>query len=128
MAGLLILVPAVLTAAQFRERLANPAVATPVTHPPGLGVLMKRGAFARASGEGSEDLVDSLTELFIGRGVEVIERERLAVLLKEHDFSLTNYVDRDAVATMGKILGPSVIIFINMQRRTVEKKSLSEDW
>lgn len=69
-----------------------------------------------------------LTSRFLQTGIEVVERQHLATLLREHDFSLTDYVDQTAMASIGKIVGPSVMIFVNIQQRGVEKKPLREEW
>lgn len=114
--------------AQFFERLSNPLVPTVLTHPPGLGIQVTKVAFGPSTGEGVQELVDALTSRFVQRGIEVLEREHLVTLLREHDFNLTEYVDQAAVASIGKIVGPSVMVFVNVQRRSVEKKPLREDW
>lgn len=128
---ILLSLPAVTAApsqAQFWERMSNPTVPTQITHPPGLGLQISRVAFGPANGEGADEFVDALTGHFVQRDIEVIERERIEELLREHNFSLSGYVDRESAATIGKIVGPSVMVFVNMQRRAVEKKALYKDW
>jgi len=114
--------------AQFWDKLSNPKLDVPLTHPPDLGLQIKRIAFGPATGQGANEFIDTLTERFVRSGVEVIERSRLDVLLKEQNFSLSGYVDQQSAAQMGKILGPTVMIFVTMQRHTFEKKPLYKDY
>jgi len=114
--------------AQFWEKLTNPKINVPVRHPPGLGLQINRVAFGPAKGEAAEDFIGSLTGRFTDAGIEVIEREQLDVLLGEQDFGLTGRVDSTSAAAMGEILGPAVLIFVDIPRYQVRQKSLREDW
>ncbi len=90
-------------------------------HPPDLGFTVERIAFAEASGQCSGEFVDALISKFVANGVEVVERERLEDLLESIDFSASGYVrDEDAVA-LGQILGPSALVFLDVQRCTEEQ-------
>ncbi|OFW10989.1 MAG: hypothetical protein A3H96_26385 [Acidobacteria bacterium RIFCSPLOWO2_02_FULL_67_36] len=113
--------------AQFWDKMTNPKVSIPLTHPPDLGLQINKIAFGPVTGEGANEFVDALTERFVRSGIEVVERSRLEALLKEQNFSLTGYVDQQSAAQMGKILGPAVMLFVNMQRHTFEKKRLYEN-
>jgi len=114
--------------AQLWDMLTNPQIRTVIGHPPGLGMQVNKIAFGPATGQGSDEFVDALTEEFVRANVEVIERQRLQALLKEHDFSFSGYVDRQSASEIGKIVGPAVMIFVNMQRRATEQKQLYNDW
>ncbi|MBE3133862.1 MAG: hypothetical protein IMZ55_10325 [Acidobacteria bacterium] len=114
--------------AQIWDMMTNPKVATVLVHPPGLGIQVNKIAFGSATGEGSGEFVDALTEHFVRANVEVIERQRLQALLREHDFSLSGYVDRQSASEIGKIVGPAVMLFVNMQRRATEQKQVYNDW
>ena len=114
--------------AQLWDMLTNPQIRTVIAHPPGLGMQVNKIAFGPATGQGSDEFVDALTEEFVRANVEVIERQRLQALLKEHDFSFSGYVDRQSASEIGKIVGPAVMIFVSMQRRATEQKQLYNDW
>ncbi|MCX6538163.1 MAG: hypothetical protein NT151_04410 [Acidobacteria bacterium] len=101
---------------------------TTISHPPNLGIQVNRVAFGPAQGEAAGSFVDALTARFVQTNVEVIERSRLDALLREQNFSLSGNVDQQSAAQMGKILGATVMIFVNIQRHTFEKKSLYNDW
>jgi hypothetical protein len=124
----LILVSALPARAQFWDSLTNPKVSTRISHPPGLGIQVRKVAFGPESGTGAKEFTDKLSERFVSAGVEVIEREQLDTLLREHNFNRSAYADPYAAPEMGKILGPSVMVFANMQRYTTDKKRLTNDW
>lgn len=113
--------------AQFRDRASNPAISVALTHPPSLGIQAKRIAFGLAGGPCSDQLIDMLTEDFVRNNVEVIDREHLNALTKEHNFTLSGYVDQSSAAELGRILGPTALVFVKVQRCAPEKKSLYED-
>jgi hypothetical protein len=114
--------------AQVWDMMTNPRIQTVIGHPPGLGMQVNKIAFGPATGEGSDEFVDALTEQFIHANVEVVERQRLQALLREHDFSFSGYVDRQTASEIGKIVGPAVLLFVSMQRRATEQKQLYNDW
>lgn len=123
--ALLFLFPG-LSEAQFRDRMGNPAIPVTLTHPPSLGIQAKRVAFGTSSGPCADELVDMMKEDFLRNNVEVIDRENLNTLLNEHDLSLSGYVDQTSAARLGKILGPTALVFAKVQRCTAEKKPLYE--
>lgn len=114
--------------AQFWEKLSNPQVRLPIRHPPSLGLQVSKVAFGPARGPGSDELIDMLTQAFVAANVEVVERDQLQALLREHNFSMSGYVDATSAAAMGKIVGPAVLIFVETQRYTTEQKRLHDDW
>jgi tetratricopeptide (TPR) repeat protein len=124
----LLLALASTAAAQFWDKLSNPRVPIPIQHPPGLGRQVNKVAFGPATGDGAQEFIDSLTERFVRANVEVLERQALETLLREHNLSLSGYVDKQSAAEMGKILGPAMLIFVSMPRRTVQQKQLYDDW
>jgi tetratricopeptide (TPR) repeat protein len=115
-----------LLTAQWRDRLGNPPIQVPLTHPPELGIEAKRVAFGPAGGPCSDQLIDALISVFVKRNVEVIDRQHLNAILAEHNFSLSGYVDQKTAAELGKILGPAVLIFVKVQRCDTQKNSLTE--
>lgn len=108
------------------ERAGNPKITVPINHPPSLPLNLKRVALAPPSGQCSDELADLLLEGFIKNKVEVVDRQNMASLLTEHKFSLSGYVDQTSVAKLGKILGPSVLVFLKVQRCSTEKNSLRD--
>jgi tetratricopeptide (TPR) repeat protein len=99
-----------------------------LTHAPSLGIQAKRIAFGEAQGPCSDQLIDAVIADFVRNNVEVVDRQNLNNILREHNFSLSEYVDQKTTAELGKILGPSALIFIKVQRCAPEKKSLYQDY
>ncbi len=100
-----------------------PKVHVTLEHPPQLSLEIERVAFATAEGECADDFVDALISDFVSNGVEVIDRAHLEALLAEHEFSLSGVVDRESALELGRILGPTTLIFVKIRRCTTEKQS-----
>jgi hypothetical protein len=114
--------------AQFWDKFTNPKVNVMIRHPPGLGLQVNKVAFGAATGEAAQQFIDQLTEHFVRANVEVIERQQLEAMLAEHNFSLSGYVDASSAAEMGKIVGPSVLLFVNIPRHRAEQKKLYDKY
>ena len=125
LATLLFVPPA---AAQFLGRLLNPEVTVTLEHPPDLGLTFSRVAFPAAHGTCSTEFVNALIEDFIDQGVEVIDRHHLEMILDEHDFALSHYVDRTTAAELGQILGPSALVLVDVTRCATEWNHTYKDY
>jgi tetratricopeptide (TPR) repeat protein len=112
--------------AQLWDKLNNPKIQVALRHPPGLGLTVKRIAFGPSKGYESDQLTDALTQDFVQNGVEVIDRQHLQSILAEHDFSMSGYVDKTTAAELGKILGPTALLFVNLQRNKVDQQQLRD--
>lgn len=110
--------------AQLFERLGNPQVNISLTHPPGIGMKVNKIAFGPASGTCAGQVVDALISDFVSNGVEVVDRENLNTILTEHSFTLSGAVDKTKAAELGKILGPSLLIFVNVLRCATDQDKL----
>jgi hypothetical protein len=115
-------------AAQFWDKMTNPKISVTIRHPPGLGMQVSKVAFGEVKGDAAQQFTDALTEQFVRANVEVVERQKLDSILAEHNFSLSGYVDSASAAEMGKILGPSVLLFVSIPRLHAEQKPLHSDW
>lgn len=103
--------------AQFWSELANPKVEVTVTHPPGLGLKIGRLAFAPARDLNSRELADALTaDLVQGGQVEVVDRGHLDSILKEQELGASGYLEPATIAQLGKLLGPSALVIVNVNR------------
>jgi len=112
--------------AQLFERLGNPQVTISLTHPPGIGMKVNKVAFGPASGTCADQVVDELISDFVSNGIEVVDRENLNTILAEHSFSLSGSVDKTKAASLGKILGPSILIFVKVLRCATDQNKLYE--
>jgi hypothetical protein len=114
--------------AQFLDRLTNPQVTVTLTHPPYLGLKIDRIAFGPSQGQCADEFMDAVVADFHNSGMEVLNRQHLEELLAEHHFQLSSHVDKTTAVALGKILGPSALVFLKVHRCATEKKSLHRDW
>jgi hypothetical protein len=107
---------------------ARPTVPVTIHHTAGAGVTLqgKKVAFGQISGPCAQQFSDLLIPVFQANGVEVVNREQLSTLLAEHRFQVTTSVDATTAVALGKVLGPSVMIFVTVSRCSVERSLLSE--
>jgi hypothetical protein len=125
-----ILLVSITAQGQLWDLFTNPRVTVTLKHPPGLGLNVRKLAFAPNpnASECGEQFIDALVTDFSGSGAEVIERENLEALLSEHRFNLSEYVDKNAKARLGKMLGPAALIFVKVTRCAPKKDALYDDY
>jgi len=110
--------------AQFWDEVSNPKIDLNLTHPPELGLKINKIAFGPATGNCADQIVSALISDFTNNKIDVIDREHLSSLLAEHNFTLSGYVDQSSAATIGKILGPSALVFVKIQRCATQQDKL----
>lgn len=113
---LLVLVVTSEALGQLRSRLGNPSISVEIVHPPELPLVAEKIVFGPAVGDCSNEVVSALTGHFIDKGLEVIDWQNLDLVLAEHEFSFTGYLDRRSAAEMGKILGPSTLLVVRVTK------------
>jgi tetratricopeptide (TPR) repeat protein len=114
--------------AQFWSELANPKVEVTLVHPPGMGLKVERLAFASTPNHNSRELVDTLTaDLVQSHQVEVVDRAHLDALLKEQELGASGYVEPATIAKLGKLLGPSVLVIVNVNRSDLSRNQSSKE-
>jgi len=114
--------------AQFWSELANPKVEVTLVHPPGLGLKVERLAFAPSRDLNSRELADALTaDLVQSRQVEVVDRAHLDAVLKEQELGASGYVEPATIAKLGKLLGPSVLVIVNVNRSDLTRNQSSKE-
>ena len=112
--------------AQFWDKLSNPTIPVKLDHPPGLGFKVDKIAFGPASGTCADQIVEALVSDFVANQMEVVDRQNLDAILTEHDLTLSGYVDQRSAAAIGKILGPSALVFVKTQRCATQQDRLIE--
>jgi len=110
--------------AQLFAELSNPQVNVRLTHPPGFGIKVNKIAFGPATGTCADQIVDALISDFVTNNLEVVDRANLNTILTEHSFTLSGSVDKTSAASLGKILGPSILLFVNVQRCATQQDKL----
>lgn len=102
--------------AQLFDALANPDVNVKIDHPPGLGIKINKVAFGPSSGKCADEIVDSLISMLVSNQIEVVDREHVAAIAAEKNLAKTGQVDRQNAIALGKLIGPSVLIFVKTSR------------
>jgi TPR repeat protein len=103
--------------AQFFKNLLEGDKKVPVIiqHPPTIGLTVRRIAFGSPSGACAEDMVDSLLiPDFQKQNVDVVDQQHLDQILAEQNFSRNGAVSQQNEISLGRILGPSVLIFVKI--------------
>jgi hypothetical protein len=117
--GALFSIPA---SAQLWDMLTKPQVTVSLTHPPRLGLNIKKVAFGPANGMCSDEILDRLSDALISNGVEVVDRPHLRSILGARHMSLDGYVDHQGALQMGKLLGSTALIFVNISNCDTERR------
>lgn len=111
--------------AQFFARMVNPKVEVTMTHAPGFPLAVERAAVIPEAGdECAEEFAAAVSERFVDNGVELVDRQNLDTMFQEMDFGLSGRIDPSSAVELGKMLGPSALISVNVQRCAVEKNRL----
>ena len=100
--------------AQLWDRLTKPQITVNLTHPPGLGLNIKKVAFGPASGRCSDEILGRLAGALIAGGEDVMDWQNLQVLLARQHLSLGGSLDHQGAVRMGKLLGPAALIFVRV--------------
>ncbi len=108
--------------AQFWDKLTKPQITVNLTHPPGLGLNIKKIAFGPSRGRCSGEILDRLAETLVSNGVEVMDQQRLQMALSLQHLSLGGYMDRQSALRMGKLIGPGALVFVRISRCDIEQK------
>jgi hypothetical protein len=101
--------------------LTKPQVTVNLTHPPRLGLNIKKVAFGPSYGECSDEILDRLSENLISNGVEVIDRHHLHNMMAPQHLDFGGYMDQQSAVRMGRLLGPTALIFVKIAQCNVEQ-------
>lgn len=113
--------------AQFFARMVNPKVEVTMTHPPGFPVHLERAAVIPEKGdECAEEFAAAVSERFVDNGIELVDRQNLDAMFQEMDFGLSGRIDPGSAVELGKMLGPTALISVKVQRCAVEPNRLRD--
>ena len=118
--------PAV-SSGQFWARLLNPEVTVDMRHPPVFGLEVETVVFGPASGECSDEIIQSLINRLVTDGIKVLNRQETDLILAEHQFSQAGWVKAGSAAAVGEMLGSSVMISVNVTRCATEQQPSYRD-
>jgi tetratricopeptide (TPR) repeat protein len=123
---ILIFFAASLTAkAQLFDMLSNPQITINLVHPPTSGLKVNKIAFGPSWGRGSDELIHELTNDFANNNIEVIDRGNFSRIMADHNFPTRGFIDQSAAKSLGKILGPSAMVLVKVQRFETRQDKLT---
>ncbi|HVB03749.1 MAG TPA: hypothetical protein VNE41_08510 [Chitinophagaceae bacterium] len=101
---------------QFFEELTSPQLNIPLTHPPELGILISKLAFGPSSGLCSGRIIRDITSDLINGHIQVLDQTDFNSLLSDHGIFLGDRIDQENISNIEKVIGPSALVFIHVQR------------
>lgn len=101
---------------QLFTYLSNPTVTVTLKNPPILGIKFDKVVFNDKNNNCTNQVVDLVISDFINQGVEVVDRSNLDRILTEHKLSTSVLGDSETISKIGKIIGPSALVTINVLR------------
>lgn len=118
--------------AQFWDKLLNPDVQVTLTHPPALGIKVKRVAFAPVTTPAADELVSvCISDLLSSGQIEVLDRANTDKTLSEQKFSNSVLADSASAIEMGRLLGSPVLLFVkvfSLKTTHIPLQSTSAAW
>lgn len=118
---------AIITAnAQRKDERKAEIIYIKIVHPPALGLKINKIAFGPVTGDCADEIIDAIKSDFVSNNIEVIDRENLKTILAEHNFTLSGNIDQTSAAAIGKILGPSALMFIKITRCVTQIDHLTD--
>ena len=117
--------------AQFIKFGTDKTVVLTISHPPQSGLSVKRVAFGDPRGICTSEATELVDRMilpdFQQNQIDVVERQALDQIMAEHNFNQTVYADGGNAAQLGKILGPSALIMVNVNTCRSEQIPLYKD-
>ena len=115
--------------AQWYAGITNPHIYKTITHPPELGLHIKRVAIMPEGYYTSNELADYITTYLVNtRSIEVVDRAHLYEILKEQNLSLSGRIDTTSAVKLGKLLGASALITVNVYNEEYKKEMKKEEY
>jgi tetratricopeptide (TPR) repeat protein len=101
----------------------KPKFPVTIQHPANLSVSLtgKKVAFGPVATGCPQQFEDLIMQDFVQQGVTLVNRADLDAVLAEHQFQASVSVDPATAVQLGKVLGPSVIVFLNVTRCEARK-------
>ena len=116
--------PCAANAQIIKISLGKPKVPVTIKHSGTLSVALagKKVAFGPVAPGCSQEFAELMMQDFVKQGVTVVDRANLTTILAEHRFQLTGSVDPSTAIQLGKLLGPAIMIMVNLSRCEVRKR------
>jgi len=117
--------------AQFIRFSQEKSVDINIFHAPQFELNVRRVAFGKPSGSCADEATELVDRMilpdFQQNQIDVVERQALDQIMAEHNFNQSSYADTSSAAQLGRILGPSALIIVNVNSCRSEQLPLYED-
>lgn len=112
--------------AQLWDRLTNPTMDVPVTHPPQIVITgAKKVAVQEFAGDGGAELSDRFVQALMENGeFEVIDRNNLKTILREQGLQTNGAFSTDVALRLGQLSGCGAVFTGRITRASVEPSPL----
>ena len=80
---------------------------------------------AEAGDDCAEEFAAAVSERFVDNGLELVDRQNLDAMFQEMDFGLSGRIDPSSAVELGKMLGPTALVSVKVQRCAVEQNRLA---
>lgn len=120
----------VLSISIYLWNCASSYLQVPVTRPAEVNLTdFNKIAIGEISGNHGEDLAEEITSsLFQSKRFEVLDRQNLTRLMKEHNLDLSGMVDTKNSAEIGKFVGAAALVFGRVSNYDYKEEFTSRDW
>ena len=112
---------------QFWDKLTNPQIPVNLTHPPRLGLTLNKFAIGPAWGGCSNEIADQLASALASSGAEVVNTYAFNSMLASRRMSLGGSMDAQSAAQLGRVFGPTALIFVRISSCEVEHHNSTSD-
>ncbi|MBU4185838.1 MAG: tetratricopeptide repeat protein [Proteobacteria bacterium] len=109
---------------------ATTKVMVPVTRPAEIDLRgIDKIAIGEIQGKGGREIEDLLTtRLFESGKFEVLDRQNLERLMKEHRLKFTGIIDSSTAVKLGKMIGAATLVFGNVPMHKADNKVTYSAW
>lgn len=109
---------------------ATTKVIVPVTRPAEIDLRgIDKIAIGKIQGRGRREIEDLLTtRLFESGKFEVLERQNLERLMKEHRLKFIGIIDKSTAVKLGKMIGAATLVFGDVPMYKADNKVTYRDW
>ena len=107
---------------QWRSRAGNPSISVDIEHPPELPLIAEKIVFGPATGECGREVVSALRDHFAAKGLQIVDGRDLDRVVAEHDYFFSGTLDQSSVDRMARILGPSTLLLVDVNRCAAERQ------
>ena len=120
LALMLLFLPSAVAHAQLWDMLTNPQITVNLTHPPRLGLTLKKFAIGPAWGGCADQIADQLASALSSSGAEVVNTYAFNSMMTSRRMTLGASMDAQSATQLGRVFGPTALIFVKISNCDVD--------